>query len=574
MATFVNALQEECYCYRMKSHWFSRSCWMLSAALILAVRCYYSPLGSQTEFKLSTWDALGYYIYLPAHYIYHEDTHLKWKDSIDRTYQLSGGDFYQASKRPDGAYVFKYMKGVSHLQWPFFLLAHAITLHSSYPADGFSFYYQVSIALAAMVYALLGLFLLRRFLLYYFSDRVTGLTLLLLVFASNAIQYFSVDSGMSHVYIFPLYAAMLLLTHHWHQKARWWNTIGIGLVFGTAVICRPTEAVMLFIPLLWNVTSFQALKKKMTSIQPHHGILLILSVFLAMLPQFIYWKQSTGHWIYDVGSKWDFLTPHWQVLFGWEKGWFIYTPVALLMMAGLFLQPSSPFKLSVMVFIFLNIYILISWHIWRYGASYSCRAMVESYPVLAIPLAVVIHRLERKPWRWFLYGVGLYLIVLNLFQILQYNRGVLHYDDMNRRYYEAIYFNMHPSPLAMSLLDYPNQKMGFADHETNNRTPYSDRKLCKDGDTLIVGIAHSDFVKLHFALNYTEGAWGAYYEVVQPPSRLKFRIEKPLAKSNQWNVYEAIIPMKTREPFYVILHGNPSWSCQMKEAYSLRLSSE
>ena len=46
-----------------------------------------------------------------------------------------------------------------------------------------------------------------------------------------------------------------------------------------------------------------------------------------------------------------------------------------------------------------------------------------------------------------------FLIFLNVFQIRQYNSGILHYNDMNKLYYQAIFLNSNPSPIDMSLLD-------------------------------------------------------------------------------------------------------------------------
>lgn len=521
--------------------------------------------------KLSTWDALGYYLYLPSHFIYHDDYDLRWKDSIDRRYQLSGGEFYQASKQRNGHYVFKYMKGVSHLQMPFFLVAHAITKHSSYPADGFSFYYQLAIAVAAIVYALIGLILLQRFLLHYFDDRTTGITLLLLVLSSNALQYFSVDSGMSHVYIFPLYAAILLLSKRWQEKANTWNTLGLGLVFGTAVICRPTEAVMLFIPLLWNAETMGDLKKNIISVKWKHMVLFILSIFLAILPQLLYWKESSGSWIWDVGSKWDFLSPHVRVLFGWEKGWFIYTPVALFMIAGLFFLKPFPFNRSVWVFTLLNIYIIISWHIWRYGASYSCRALVESYPVMAIPLAAFVQHAQCSFLRWPFYGLSVFLIIVNLFQIKQYNEGILHYDEMNSAYYKAIYLNPHPSPLQMSLLDYPEQPVFKENELALSTTRFGNRKSYLSGDTIFNGLSSSSFVKLNFELRYNDKSWSSFYQVSDKDHVWTFRLEKPLAKPNTWITYEVILPLSKYKPYFITLHGQTDLVCEIRNGRAIQL---
>jgi hypothetical protein len=222
-----------------------------------------------------------------------------------------------------------------------------------------------------------------------------------------------------------------------------------------ASISRPTEAIMLFIPLLWNTHTKESAREKWALVKQHkkHIVYAIVFLFLGILPQLIYWQIASGFFIYNVGSKWVFLNPFFRVLFGWEKGWFIYTPVTIFFIVGMFYMKKYPFKKSVIWFCLLNIWIIISWFDWRYGGSYSTRALSQSYPVFALPLAAFIEYVSLKKWRILFYLLGLYLIGVNLFQIVQYNRTILHYDDMNRSYYERIYLNPHPTPLDMSLLD-------------------------------------------------------------------------------------------------------------------------
>ncbi len=421
----------------------------------MAVRLFYTEAGATGPLKVTTWDALGYYMYLPAKHIYHDEQDLKWFAAIDSTYSLSGGELYQAFKQPDGRYVFKYLKGVSQLQLPFFAVAHWVALHSTYPADGFSLPYQIAVAVACLFYCILALFVLRHILLRYFNDHTTALTLLLLGIATNFIQYVSVDSAQSHGFIFPLYAFMLYTTIQWYQKPRLIWALLVGALIGLATTCRPTEAVMLFIPLLWKRFTAETFQEKWSFIKQHfvHVIFVVSGLLLAVLPQLFYWKRVTGSWVYDVGSKWDFLNPHFRVLVGWEKGWFIYTPVTVLMVAGFFLMKKSVYRTAVITFCLLNIYIIISWHIWRYGASYSCRALMQSYPIFAFPLACFVSISLRSKWKYIAYILFIYLGALNIFQIWQYNQNILHYDDMNFKYYKAIFLDPDPDALDMSLLD-------------------------------------------------------------------------------------------------------------------------
>ena len=299
---------------------------------------------------------------------------------------------------------------------------------------------------------------MRNILLRYFEDIPVTIGLLTLVLASNLIQYVAIDNAQSHAYIFPLYVLMLYFTIKWHEspKVKW--AALIGLTIGIATICRPTEIIMLFIPLLWNTHTKTEGKNKWQLVKKyrHHICFVLLFGVLGIFPQLIYWKNVTGSFVYDVGSKWVFLTPFFRGLFGWERGWFIYTPIAIFFVLGLFFSKNFPFKKSVIVFCVLNIWIVISWFDWKYGATYSSRALTQSYGVFALPFTALIQRFYIKKGKFIILLLGLFLISVNLFQIKQYNATILHYDDMNRKYYAGIYLNNNPTPLTMSLLDSEN----------------------------------------------------------------------------------------------------------------------
>jgi len=431
------------------------ACIIISVALLQYRGGYSGMHKGNPALKVTVWDAFGYYAYLPSIFIYHDCKQLNWLTGIDKQYSVTGGNGWQAEKLKNGNYVFKYLGGVAIMELPFFLAGHFIARHTYYPPDGFSPPYQYALGFGVIFYCILAILLLRKILLVYFKDVTVAITLVMVCLATNFIQYAAIDNGQSHGYIFPLYVLILYATLKWHRKpAVLWALI-TGYIIGLACISRPTEAIMLFIPLMWGTQNKEAAAVKWQLFRQNksHIIAAALGGFAGILPQLIYWKQVTGSFIYDVGSKWEFLNPHFRVLFGWEKGWFIYTPVTLFFIIGMFFIRQFPFRKSVLWFCLLNIYIIIAWHDWRYGGSYSTRALVQSYPVFALPFAAVAERISTKKWRWVFYLLCAYLLFVNLFQVGQYNSTILHYNDMNRLYYSRIYVNPNPSPIDMSLLD-------------------------------------------------------------------------------------------------------------------------
>jgi hypothetical protein len=535
---------------------FSLIACILVGLVMLVHRVGYSELAGGKALKVTTWDAFGYYMYLPSTIIYGDVKKLEWLPAIEEEYDLTGGYLYQSNKCDNGNYVNKYLGGVSIMQLPFFLVAHLAALNSNHNADGFSRPYQYAMAYGGLIYSILALFLLRFLLLKYFRDLTVALSIALLVLATNMIQYTSIDSAMSHVYIFPLYVLILYLTIKWHDKPHWKWAAGIGFVIGLATISRPTEAIMFLIPLLWNLQNKEESKKKWALVRSHWKQIFVLVAFglLAISPQLIYWKYVSGDWVFNVGSKWVFLNPFFRVLFGWNTGWFIYTPITILFILGLFFVKNYPFRKSVIVFCLLNIWVVIAWWDWRYGATYSTRALVQSYPIFIFPFAAIIERITETKLKYLLYVAGVYLSGVNLFQIYQYNNYILHYRDMNRAYYSRIYLNGYPTTIDMSLLDSPNFIKDISDYDeiylwrTEDPVRLHGEKSMLYADVEIpVGDCNQPWLRVNTNISVDSVFHPSIIKYVVIGEREtrsgQYRIFNPLTRPNQANDYAFYVPL-------------------------------
>jgi len=492
---------------------------VLIAVVLFRYRTINPPRQSGKQLVVTTWDAFGYYMYLPAIFTYHDFKKLEWLTEIDKKYQVTGGDGWQAQKQDNGNYVFKYLGGVAILEMPWFFIGDLVARNFGYPVDGFSPPYQYALAFGVIIYCLLAILLLRKILLRYFDDKTTAITLLLLCLATNFIQYAAVDNAQSHAYIFPLYVLVLYTTIKWHEqpKARW--AALTGYIIGLATISRPTEAIMIFIPIFWATQHKAAAKEKWMLVKTHRSHVVVAAFFgiLGILPQLIYWKISSGSFIYDVGSKWVFLNPWFRVLFGFEKGWFIYTPVTLFFVVGLFFIHSFPFRKSVLWFCLLNIWIIIAWDDWRYGGSFSTRALMQSYPVFALPLGALVQRVSQQKWKVLFYAVAIYLLCVNLFQTWQYDRTIIHFNDMNRQYYRAVYLNARPTPEDMSLLD-NNDRLRNAKAYQQQIVAYRADSIpvhfaAYDQQTILdtnLNLNNDEWLKIETIVKSTTGYWSAY----------------------------------------------------------------
>jgi len=424
----------------------------------------------QTEATLS-WDVMGYYLYLPSAFIYKDLKQLSFKDKILETYRPTS-DFYQAFLHEGGNYVMKYPIGMAILYSPFFGLAHLAATIFDYPTDGFSLPYQIGISWGSMFVAFLGLWMMRRLLRPYFSEMAVGLSLLLLVFATNYLNYTAIDGSMSHNWVFTIVALLIWQTIKWYQQPTFWNSLAIGLCIGLAALSRPTDILIALIPVFWALERINGLKDRFQLWKKNWMYLLFIICVVGFIGslQLFYWKYASGDWLVysyqDQGFSW--LTPHVKdVLISYRKGWLVYTPIMLLALMGfvtLYKRHRYLFWGTVAYFSF-HFYITAAWDIWWYGGAFGQRALIQAYPVLLFPLAALLdssmdsdrmtfsHPITRTLAKWLLPIFALFCIWLNCFQTYQAHTSGFEVDAMTKSYYWRIFGNSNPTDLDKKLLD-------------------------------------------------------------------------------------------------------------------------
>lgn len=125
--------------------------------------------------------------------------------------------------------------------------------------------------------------------------------------------------------------------------------------------------------------------------------------------------------------------------FSWRKGWLVYTPIMVISLIGLLLRKRiKSWHTAIVLFTLVNIYVVLSWHMWWYAGSFGQRALVQSYAVLAIPMAAVFSIASKR--RWSSVGLGFFVvacILLNQWQHYQYRHKILPQDGITKTFYKA-----------------------------------------------------------------------------------------------------------------------------------------
>ena len=332
-------------------------------------------------------DKAMYYVYLPATFIYHWDVK-KFPEKIDE--RTRGFTLHIKNDK----LIIKATYGVALMLTPFFIPVHLIAKVFDLQPDGFSEFYQKMMTIPGMVYLILGLFFLQRFLYRYLPKNVTYFTVFFLFVGTN-LFFYSVDEGlMSHVYSFSLLSAALFLLKKFldNGKKSFSLFILLSLVLSIAALIRPTNLVLLSLFAFLDVTTFKEIRERMIFfIRPKYSLTFLLILFVLFIPQMIYWNYLSGSFLYNsypnegfTNLKHPMLLPLW---FAPLNGFFLYTPMAIFFTAGIILMIMRKLPNGVFfgfLFLFISV-VFASWHCWFFAGSLGMRPFVDFYAIFALP---------------------------------------------------------------------------------------------------------------------------------------------------------------------------------------------
>lgn len=469
--------------------------------------------------EILTWDVFGYYLYLPANFIYNDPKleNEQWVKDIMMKYPVSTAQhhvlkrlieeypdsphllditkdvirqypvepmFYQALQGPQGNRVILYTQGQAMLFAPFFFLAHATAEAGGWPADGFSWPYQFAIAMGCLLYTFIGLLFAQKILVRLFNDKVAAIVLVLIALGTNYFHLTAMEGIMPHNNLFMVYAIIIWLTIRWHESFRLHHAFLLGIFMAIAIIARGSEIVCLIIPSLWGVKSLATLREKLLLLwnKKLHVLVLAAGMFIIAFPQLLYWKVAAGKWLYDSYGEagFSFLSPYvLKVLISYKKGWLLYTPLMIFSIAGFvsLYKYRRDLFLPCLLFFLFNFYIVSSWNVWWYAASFGQRALMQSYAVMMIPLAALVFQIlqVRAAKRSVVFSIMGVLVVFNLFQTWQFSKGIIDPERMTKEYYWRVFLATSASEEDKKYLE--GQAPDIKSDEINDESKYNGRLL-------------------------------------------------------------------------------------------------
>lgn len=375
----------------------------------------------ELHYRAEIWaDKAGYYIYLPATFIYgYEPTN--YPESIDK--QTGEGFFL---KYEDHKVQTKYTCGQAILMTPFFLVTHFIASAFDLEPTGFSKIYHDSINIAALFYLILGLFFIYKFLKNYFNYFAALISVFLIFIATNLYWYSIIETFMSHVFSFFLFSAFLYFSKQFidNENKRTRYFIILSVLLSLIILIRPTNFIIGFILLFIDIKHFTEFKQRILNLLKFKYFALFLITFLIVIfPQLLYWKYLTGSFIsYSYGDE-GFI--YWknpkilEVLFYPGNSLFLFTPIWIFILISIF---SFIFKnkwlgISIFSIFLLVIYLSASWHSWSFGCSYGMRPMVEYLVIFAIPITFIIEKILSFRNKILKFSILLILVYFSYFNV-------------------------------------------------------------------------------------------------------------------------------------------------------------
>ncbi len=346
-------------------------------------------------------------------------------------------------------YVFNnWQVGQSVLFLPFFLVGHffAIVLNNfgfSFSIDGYSTPYYMTTAIASQTYLFLGLLLLYKVLIKYFSRNSALIATLGVWLGSPLIYYSFVRQRMAHTTEFFMVVVLIFFWLRLRESKNYtdhafWGTI-LGLLCMVRIINISFFALYFFDQIFSNAPLQSKDKKQFLKELIYKSFWVLLCFIIALSPQLFIWQKLNGIFLparhfemAGVGLNFiftqDFLKILFNVFFSPQWGLILSFPVFFVAVLGLF----SSDRLKHMrpgVLVYLAVLVLII-SIYPEGSdSYGERHFISSIPLLALGLTAIIDRFKTSP-RAFSVGIALItlFVILQYFLLVQY-KTALTYND-------------------------------------------------------------------------------------------------------------------------------------------------
>jgi len=304
--------------------------------------------------------------------------------------------------------------------------------------DGFSKPYLAALALGSALYGFLAILLSAQV-----ARRIAGdgaLAAAAIWVGTPLIFYMYLSPGMSHACSAFAVAAFVAV---WLRVRERWSTLGLialGAVGALMTMVREQDAFAIAGPALdWAWTSLDDLRAGRRPSRVAPALAGAAAFAVCYTPQAWAYMVLNGHVgpARSVSEKMRWASPHaLQVILSPEHGFFVWTPLALIAVAGLLLWSVAPpasapmghrtrrVVVCLLAIVVAQVYISGAVDTWSVAGSFGQRRFVGTTVALVTGLAILLR--EARGWRRALLGVAMGLAIWwNLGLVAQFGAGLM-----------------------------------------------------------------------------------------------------------------------------------------------------
>jgi len=342
--------------------------------------------------------------------------------------------------------------GVSVLLLPFFFIGYVWAYLSHAPLDGLSKPFQAMVSIGALFYFTTGLVYLRKLLAAFTNkDKIIALVIVLIFFGTNMMIYALDEPSMSHIYSFALITAFLYYIHRIFQQPSKRDLYCAALALGLIILVRPVNGIIVMVmPFFADSWDNLIIRIKKLFHQWKTLVLPAIILLLTVSIQSIIWFIQNGKIIQWSlrGRGFYFKHPQtWLMLFGFDSGFFIYTPLCLLILLGLIpLFHQNKFRFSILtIFIAFAFYLFSCYWSYNYYDGLGIRTFVDFYSLFAILLTILLVYLADKKIKVVAIILLTAALLLNLVYCYQYQANIMLHSGMTFKKYKYIFLKTDKS---------------------------------------------------------------------------------------------------------------------------------
>ena len=277
-------------------------------------------------------DGKGYYVYLPAIFVYGNDLSFHFLE--DTSEFLVNG-------------VNRYPIGVAICWLPFWLVGRLIYSILKVNDTGYGLIYELLILFSGFFYWAVGIICTYKILIKKFKKETALISCLIITYGTRLFHYSTVDACLSHTYSFAFISLLGVTFIKFVETKKKWLALLCGCELGVITAIRNVNIIVALVPIAYLLTEqVKTNKMKNFFILGMHFLIAGIGTGIGFLPMIFYWYMVTGKLIYNSYGQWSFDWFHpafIQVLWGEDSisGMIKLSPILILVIWGAIMMLKS-----------------------------------------------------------------------------------------------------------------------------------------------------------------------------------------------------------------------------------------